>query len=37
VTLGIKHIISVYSLEPIMTDSNVCDLLVLKALGSLNM
>jgi hypothetical protein len=37
VTMGIEHIISMYSLEPIMTDPNVCDLLVLKALRSLNM
>jgi hypothetical protein len=37
VSIGIKHIIFVYSLKPIMTDPNVCDLLVLKALISLNM
>jgi hypothetical protein len=37
VTMGIEHIISVYSLELIKTDPNVCDLSVLKALRSLNM
>jgi hypothetical protein len=36
VTMEIEHIIFVYSLEPIMADPNVCDLLVLKSLSSLN-
>jgi hypothetical protein len=35
-TMRIDHIISVHSLEPIMTDPNACDLLILKALSSLN-
>jgi hypothetical protein len=37
VTMRIEHIISVYSLEPIMVDPKMWDLLVLKALRSLNM
>jgi hypothetical protein len=37
VTMGMEHIISMYSLEPLMTDPNVCDLSVFKALSSLIM